>query len=225
MVPLDAEFERYHVAVAGSFRVRRDLLTTLLRICDRILRRYMRIEPFCGDQCVLRLAPAIACHDVEISDGTVVRAGDAVSELHLWNEHLPRMPLRGPTIAWAIAMRRSVRRSLPQLAAHVEADPRFAQIQAFVGDITFAGCRRGAKLNRVARQYGFDLIQRHDDETPYLRDFVDGLFVCALTRAFNPAGLRHLRLTRRRYELWISKRTLIGRHLRPPAAAASPPAF
>ncbi len=203
----------------------RDWLARFFRGIDALLRRAMRIEQFCSDpRCVIRVRRIIAAHTVRLSDGTVVRAGDPVAELHLWNEHLPRIPDTGPGIAWAVAMRRAYSHSLSQLARHVAEHCEFAEVEAFCAAIAFAGpWSRAGKVARAAARKGFELIDPKPSLAADLAALAHGIFILCLIRAFNPAGLRTLKLTRRRYEIWISKRRLVQCHLNRTRSAAHAP--
>jgi hypothetical protein len=194
----------------------RDWIGFFFRSVDAFLRRAMRIEPFCADpRCVIRVRLITAAHAVRLADGTLIRAGDTVGELHLWNEQLPRIPVSGPGIAWAVAMRRAYAYSLAQLARHIEERGDFAQIGAFCAAIAFAGpWSRAAKVARAAARNGFELIDPKPSFITNLGAVANGVFILCLIRAFNPAGSRKLHLTRRHYEIWISKHRLIECHRR-----------
>jgi YkoP-like protein len=200
---------------AREDKAERDWLARFFRGVDALLRRAMRIEQFCSDpRCVIRVRRIAATHAVHLSDGTVVRAGDPVGELHFWNEHLPRIPPTGPGIAWAVAMRRAYTHSLSQLARHVAEQGEFAEAEAFCAAIAFAGpWSRARKVARAAARKGFELVDPKPSIAADLAAVAHGIFILCLIRAFNPAGLRKLKMTRRRYEIWISKRRLIECHL------------
>ena len=201
-----------------------DWIAHFFRGVDALLRRVMRIEQFCNDpRCVIRVRRITAAHSVSLSDGTVIGAGDPVGELHLWNEQLPRVPPTGPGIAWAVAMRRAYTHSLSQLARHVAAHSDFDDIDAFCAAVAFAGpWSRAGKVARAAARKGFELVAPKPSMATDLAAVAHGIFILCLIRAFNPAGLRKLRLARRRYEIWISKRRLIECHLNRSGGEARP---
>jgi hypothetical protein len=180
---------------------------------DRLLRYVMRIREFCADRtCIIRVAIVKASALVALSDGTRLRPGDLVGELHLWNEQLPQLPWRGGGLAWALALRRQFARSFAQLAQHAERDPIFASVEAFRGAMTFSGSvRRRAKVARVVSAFGFEIVGM-EVHSSRVRRMLDGIFMFFLIHTYNPACVKHGALTRRRYELWISKRSLIERY-------------
>lgn len=178
---------------------------------DLILRYCFGVRQFCTDRrCILRIAEGTARQDLRLLDGTEVKRGDAVGELHFWNEQLPVMPWSGPGFAWALAMRRQFEHSLVRLAIHVECSTAFADIAAFRGDISFAGAlSRKANVGWVAVRHGFEVVESRRSRPAGIREFFNGVFILLLIGAFNPAGLSSRSLIRRRYEVWISKRALI----------------
>jgi len=59
----------------------------LVRGFDALLAQYYGIHEFTDDpDCIMRIALARAGRDIALSDGTSVRADDAVIDLHWWNE-------------------------------------------------------------------------------------------------------------------------------------------
>ena len=219
MSPVDHSADRIlwraPATLAGDGTAEVDWLARFLRGVDALLRRAMRIEQFCSDpRCVIRVRRIAAGHSVRLSDGTVISAGDLVGELHLWNEQLPRIPSTGPGIAWAVAMRRAYAHSLSQLARHVAEQGAFGEVEAFCAAIAFAGpWSRAGKVARAAARKGFELVDPKPSIAADLAALTQGIFILCLIRAFNPAGLRKLKVRRRRYEIWISKRRLIQCHL------------
>lgn len=95
----------------------------LVRAFDRFLSRCYGIHPFSNDpDCLLRLGLARARKQVVLKDGTTVRPGDLVGDLHLWNDRIPSMPPAGANLAWGLGFQRRLRRSLELLAERVEAE-------------------------------------------------------------------------------------------------------
>ncbi len=163
--------------------------------------------------CILRIAPAKADRPVVLSDGTPVRPGDPVIELHWANERLPRIPEHGAHLMWAVGMRRGIETSLRALAGYLASRDRHSGAAAIRGNMAF-GTRLGSvQVGRWVRRFGFELIEREPPATVgnYLRDAGDGLLLLGLTWAFNPGGLKHKPFFRNRYEIWISRDALLDR--------------
>ncbi len=73
---------------------------------DGWLSRQYRIYPFRdGADCFLRLQLTQASHPVELPAG-LLRAGEPVLALHLWNEYIPIIPSGGPDLGWARKVQR-----------------------------------------------------------------------------------------------------------------------
>jgi hypothetical protein len=73
-----------------------DFLRRLIRVADAASRRIGGVSEFeTAEDGLLRIAEGHAEHDFVFRDGTHVRQGQAVIDLHLWNEHLPPFPYGG----------------------------------------------------------------------------------------------------------------------------------
>ena len=199
---------------AASPEPARGWLGSVISGIDLVLRYCYGVRQFCADRrCIIRIGLGTARQDVRLVDGTQIKRGDAVGELHFWNEQLPAIPWSGPGFAWALTMRRQFEHSLIQLAIHAERNSALAEIAAFRGEISFAGPpSRKAKLGSVAARHGFEVIERRRSRPGALHDVFNSVFILCLIHTFNPAGLRSKSLIRRHYEVWISKRTLIEQY-------------
>lgn len=202
--------------VARTPRVTRaDWLARALRALDGILRRCMGVEEFCAEpHCIIRIRIVSADRDICLADGTQIRKGDPIGELHLWNEHLPSVYEYRSPLAWAIELRHLFEFSFLCLAAYLETNPRFQNVRAFRGGMTFAyGMHNTAKLRQVMAWYGIEILPDEPKHFVYLRDFGNALFTYALICAFHPGGsFGAFRLRRRRRELWLSRQVLRDRY-------------
>jgi hypothetical protein len=173
----------------------------------------MGIQEFSDDpRCILRLGVATARADVELADGTVVRRGDTVGVLHLWNEHMPQIPPNGPDLAWAKEFKRSLVLSFRLLASHVAQDPALADIQAIVGDIPLTYT---PATIRMLQRIGLQVITPAPPRGLVNRGIDLGMRIWTwlLRRAFNPGSMQDLRLSDLHHRsVWSSRRTLIALH-------------
>lgn len=187
-----------------------------VRGIDFLLRRTRGVEEFTHeDGCILRLALSRAVADRALSDGTLVRRGDPVGELHLWNERIPPMGAAGPDLAWGLRFYRRLVHSLGLLSACVESDPRFDSILAFRGETAFALPDVEAGVERMARTAGFDFVRVPYASSRWGRfaEFWENFYSLMLIWTYNPASLRGKGpFTVRRYQLWISRQTLRERY-------------
>ena len=176
---------------------------------DAYLRRQHGIIEFTNkSDCILRVAPAIAPQALTLSDGTSIRPGDPLLDLHLWNEHVPAIPPGGVTLRWATAAARCARNSLRALAVETRTGhtPHFVALR---------GCLRfdGRLLQAPFAGCGFDTVV----ETPHtagawIHELGEACLVAMLLWAFNPAGLGHAHLMRPCRFIWMSRTRLLERH-------------
>jgi hypothetical protein len=185
-----------------------------VRMLDRILRRVLHIGEFSGHpQCLLRFAHGRIQREVRLADGSTIRPGAAIVDLHLWNERLAFLPSPRRGLARASALRRDLGTSLRELARRLETDPAFAAVVAVRARAAFVPRKRLRQVVRFARAYGFDAAltpaaTRHPTRLEVLSE---NLLLLALAWTFNPASLRRNGMRRERTELWISRAGLLAR--------------
>jgi hypothetical protein len=180
---------------------------------DRLLLRLCHVREFTQDEtCILRIALGRSAREITLSDGTRIEEGEVVGELHLWNEHIPRMEKEGPSFAWALKSYHLWRASLRQLTAYLEDEPQFASVRAFRGETAFfQGDLEGSA---VFERLGFDLV-RADRSSKLKRfgEFWENLYTWWLIWTFNPGSLRRKDLFRmERAQVWISRQALLERY-------------
>lgn len=200
-----------------------------VRGVDSLLRQHQGIEEFTADEdCVFRVSRGVASRGAVLSDGTLIAAGEAVLQLHFWNEHLPLMPSEGPSAAWAIRLTRSMRKSLIAVAAYLEGERSLDMVRALHGAPPFGSRIGAAQMVRTACRFGFDVVDAGTPREWHARIHLvfDSMLLWGLAYAFNPAGLRSKGLLRYRHQLWISRRKLLhdyGARVAAPALAERPP--
>ena len=87
---------------------------------DAWLRRRNRVFEYTAHpQCIFRMQVVALGHEVALADGTRLRPGDRIIDLHIWNEQFPRFPADGATLSWALKIRSRVAISLAQLARYL----------------------------------------------------------------------------------------------------------
>lgn len=176
---------------------------------DAHLRRQHGIVEFTTrPDCILRVAPAVAPRALALSDGTLIRPGDPLLDLHLWNEHVPAIPPGGVTLRWATAAARCARSSLRTLAAETRAGhtPNFVALR---------GCLRfdGRLLQAPFAGCGFDtVVETPHSARAWLHELGETCLVAMLLWAFNPAGLGHAHLMHPCRFVWMSRTRLLERH-------------
>jgi len=183
----------------------------LVRGIDFVSRRMQHIREFdAGDDCLLRIAMGRVDRGLTLSDGVVLRAGDAFVELHLWNEHLA-VPPHGADLRWAAARRRQFARSLRGLTDHMSAGPEFAEVRALMMKPALPDPKLERAVGRIVTLFGFEwhpAAGAHREG--FARRCADNLWLWMLTWAFNPRSLKGRHFARERQEFWISRARLIA---------------
>ncbi len=186
-----------------------------IQLIDYLLRRSLGVVEFTDDPgCILRIGPARATQARTLSDGTPIRPGDLLCEIHLWNERLPRMGADGPDLQWGLAMYRGMVRSLELLAEFLRTSPEYADAVAVHGE---GAAMRGQEADQVQRLFarlGFDTAPRHA-VTPGERfaRWWQNLYSTWLIWTFNPASLKGKRMSGLTHcEFWISRQRLMERY-------------
>lgn len=198
-------------------RIRRIAVASLdvaraVRRVDLALRHRLGVQEFTDDEeCIFRIASSSARSDVRLSDGTVIKGGEPLIQLHFWNEHLPAMP-HGPNAAWASRFKRLIHRSLVSVALHIRRDGQYDGVRALHGSPPFASRIGALQMVRTARRFGFDVIEPEDASELRERwhQLLDSMLLWSLAYAYNPAALRNKTLLRHRYQLWISREGLLA---------------
>lgn len=185
-------------------------LTWPMRRVDALLRRRQGVDEFTGDpDCLLRISRMAAPRALTLSGGAV-RQGDAVLEVHLWNEHLPRIPEGGAGASWANLFKRRMRHSLALLARHIAQRPEYRDIVAITAAPPFASRLGPLAVARVAEHLGWEVVPPR--RVGAIRARLDGFLMWLLVWTFNPAGLRGRGIGHRRIEIWMSRARLLERY-------------
>ena len=175
------------------------LFSQLVRRLDRFLREKEGIFEFCnGADCILRISLSTCEREIDLADGTRLSRGDALCDLHVYNEHVPPIGPHGPDFAWASLVQQRFRNSLAALADTFEKDNRFDSVKALRGRTTLVTQRGDKQLQRLAARLHFEKIDSQTQPTllTKLHDLGENLLVWALVHTFNPGGLRHSKLMR-----------------------------
>ncbi len=198
------------------------VLRQIIRGIDALLRRRFGIVEFDhGPDAVLRIGTSLAERELTLSDGTEIRRGDPVLELHFWNEHLLTLPPAGATLRWAVATRRQVALSLRHLAAHLKASAELREMRALRIRPAFAGRNVARTLGWIVAHHGFESTKAQPDRAAEhgCVHWFDSLWVWLLAWAFNPRSLEGRRFRRTRQEFWISRGRFIALYGEPRASS------
>ena len=186
----------------------------LIRGIDWLLRRFKRIVEFDRNpDGLISIAFVRADDELRLADGTTLRPGDRVLELHLSNERLLRIPAGRADLGRATALRRRVLQSLRRLAALMPADRRFDAVKALRIEPALAGARAANVLGRIVAKYDFAMALdgRGTPAGSWLFRVVDNLWLSLLAWTFNPRDGGRWRADRRRRTYWISRTSFLAR--------------
>ncbi len=182
---------------------------------DDRLRRLEGIYAFNHDpHCVLRISRSASRSEQRLGDGSLIRVGDPLIELHWWNEHIARLAATGTSLQWGLRFYRHTYHSLLSLARYLEQTPELREIVALHGSTTFPDETSFQHHANAFRRIGLELVALPPPASPVelallsLRRF----HVWALTWASNPASLRRKGpCAIVRCDLWISRQSLLER--------------
>lgn len=180
---------------------------------DRLRARYGVIEYSRSPDCLFRIGVAVAADPVALADGSRVRAGDRLIELHVWNEQVPSFPEQGPTVGWGRRVSRALDASLCDLHHYIEAHPELRDVVALRGNMTFVGRARGGQLGRLATRYGFEPVAAPAPSMwRRLHWFGENILISLMVLARNAAALRADTLWRERTLVMLSRHALQRRY-------------
>ncbi len=205
--------------MTAVMRLLRLFLRRAIFLIDAILRRCLGIYEFSqAPDCILRLARRSSHRTCSLPDGVTIHVGDPVLEIHLWNEHIPRMAEDGPDLRWGRAVYRAIRRSLEELAHYLQDSHNPAGIMALYGEASILLPMERQSMTDLLRALGFDILvlPRPAGPAGRIKRFLDHAYNRAVIWAFQPASLRDKRLSgASRIEFWMSRQTLLARYGKP----------
>ena len=162
-----------------------------------------------GEDCIFRASLGEMGQDFAFADGERLKAYDAVLDMHFWNEHLPQMPAKGPSLGWARAMQRAFDVSFARVAAFLSQRPDLARVKAIRTTSLLGGGERDEPLAQIMRRYG---LERVPDDPAATAHFGHNALVLLFMLACNPAAARIDVLWRKECAYLMSRRVLERRY-------------
>lgn len=181
------------------------IVRTFIRWIDRMLRRHYRVQIYSDHpDCLLRFSPGSSDVDMMLSDGTSIRAGDPLLDLHLWNERLASHVLPLDDLARGRALLRYLRTSLRLLNEWVMLSSSQGSSKAVRAEFGMFSDMRQAEA--ILGRMGFDIVLKDNPGLRiWRRTFWENLFSMALMWAFNPQFAHTRRLHQlARGRMWMS---------------------
>lgn len=162
-----------------------------------------------SSDCIFRIQRQMAEEEVTLSDGTLLRPGDPLIRLHLWNEQIPMMGRGGPNVAWARTFSRRLTASLRELDMYLDQESDLRDTKALVADMALGRPGRAAKVVRISGRHGFEVAGGASFADDYaLRVLGENILMLLLVLATNPASARLSFLRRERRRVYLSRAVL-----------------
>jgi YkoP domain len=182
---------------------------------DKSLRRRNGVTEYTQSRtCLCRMQITRSDHDLLLGDGTRVRPGDRIINLHFWTEQVPLIPASGPTFAWARHVSRIFESSLQELAHHLSARADVDDIAAIRVSMALGSAARRDQVSRVLSRFGFEVAPRPQEPSlgERIHRYGENILISLMVLAHNPMTIRSDTLKRDRVALYLSRRSLERRY-------------
>lgn len=183
-----------------------------VRWLDATLRRQQGIFDYSEDpKCMFRVSITSSSRELTLADGTEIRKGQKLAELHLNNDQAPSIPPGGTDLAWAVGAYHIAKHSLELLADAMQRDERLKEIDAIFGTSVFTPKGGAAQVTRFTGRLHFETHDQPEELSlgKRVHRWGENILIWALLRTFNPGGLRNAKLARDRQIVWMSRATLL----------------
>jgi len=183
----------------------------LIILLDKIVSRVQGVKIFTQNPyCILRYRPVKAKKDIYLPNGDLIKKGTWYIELHLWNEHLPKLPQDGVSLAWGKKFLHLLNLSFLELLKFLENSP-WKNSEYLMGEIAFFFVDQERIMNFL-KKLGFLVLEVEEGKTrgeDFYRFLQNGYSWC-LVYAYNPQSLKRKKdfFKAKRYHLWIKKEIL-----------------
>lgn len=175
----------------------------IIKTFDRWVAVQQGIIPFSKDEsCILRIQPTRLSYPLHLP-GKIIPTGERVLRMHLWNDHLPTMPLQGADLGWAAQTWQRFTRSLRLLAAYIPHDAQLANARAVGGVSALFTQDESDSGARLMERLGF-MVLPEPSPLGRLGRFGENVYSWLLLWAFNPGSMRSRRLLKlERTGIWM----------------------
>ncbi len=133
-------------------------MRALARFIDRLLRKTNAVYEFTLDaKCIFRIQLRHAPRSVTIQ-GEKILKGDPILGLHIWNEHIPKLPAEGADLRWALQSQRLLLHSFKLIAREMQSSEMYAHIRALYGASALFSFSDHTGGIRMMQHFGFDVL-------------------------------------------------------------------
>ena len=181
---------------------------------DRLRQRHGVIEYTNSPECLFRIQLVTSNENYVLSDGTCIRHGDPVANLHVWNEQFPCFPGKGPTLSWARRVNQAFELSLRELAGFLDGRCDLDEVIAICANMSLEPAERSTQLVRFVGRFGFERIAAVSSRSfrQQMHWFGENILISMIVLARNAAALRTDTLRRDRTLVLLSRRELRRRY-------------
>jgi hypothetical protein len=193
----------------------RPWLRAFIETVDRRLRRQLGVNEYTrSSNCVLRIQIIRNTHHLLLKDGTCVRPGERIVNLHFWNEQIPLIPAAGPTLGWARRMNVRFEQSLRELVRHLAARNDMDDVVAIRAKVALGAAARSGKISHILSRFGFEIMPQQDSPSiaGRLHQCGENILISLFVLACNAIALRRDTLMRGRVVAYLSRRALEQRY-------------
>ncbi len=145
-------------------------------------------------------------------DDYLVRQGEPVLAIHIWNEHMPKIPPQGADLAWALELRRNLIYTFRCVAKEMQSDTRYAPVRAVCGESALFSFSEHIGGKRMMEHLGFTVLPYHRPAGRF-GEFWENLFSWWMMSTYNNASLLSRGFWRlQRTEIWMRADEFIRRY-------------
>jgi hypothetical protein len=186
------------------------IFRSLVSKIDRRLRALHGVTEYTSSpHCLFRMEIAICRTQINLGDGTLIRVGDRIVRLHLWNEQIPTISDHGPTLGWGLLVNRRLQTSLRELELFLTSRPDFNDIMAIRAEMALGDAKRTDQLVALAGKYGFERAAAPKRTLANrLHRLGENILMAMLVLLHNPASFRISTLRRTCTPVILSRATL-----------------
>jgi hypothetical protein len=187
-------------------------MRALARFVDSLLRKRHGVYEISDDpECVFRIQLRQAPHEVSIH-GNKISKGDPVLGMHIWNEHMPKLPEDGADLGWARRSHRLLLHTFKMIAKEMQSDEKYASVRALYGTSALLSFNDHTGGTRMMQHFGFTVLPYHPRRGRFGL-FWQNFFSWWLMYTYNEVTLHNRDFWRlQRTEIWMLADDFIQRY-------------
>jgi hypothetical protein len=187
-------------------------MRALARFIDRLLRHQNGVYEFIDDpDCVFRIQLRQAGREVNIQGDKILK-GDYLLGIHIWNEHMPKLPADGADLGWARQSYKLLLHSFKLIASEMQSDDKYSNIYALYGTSALLSFTDHTGGLRMMQHFGFTVLPYHPTRGQFGL-FWQNFFSWWLMYTYNDVSLHTRDFWRlQRTDIWMLAEDFIRRY-------------